>query len=125
MREHWNKHAGHIRQRNGRWQARFPDRARGGKHKIERTFNSRDEAEVWLAKARAGYAETVVLDPLPALAELKATRLPGHVRSRGGRWQARFPDAARGRTAKIERTFQTRAEAEVWLHAMRSGLTLP
>src|SRR6188472_3919413 len=45
----------------------------------------------------------------------------GHIRKRGKRkdgswrWEARYPDPVRGGTAKIERTFRTKQEAERWL----------
>src|SRR4051812_26197671 len=41
------------------------------------------------------------------------------------RWRARHPDPSKGGTAKIERTFATKQEAEEWLddlkHSARSG----
>lgn len=41
--------------------------------------------------------------------------MAGHVRRRGKRWQARYPDPLRVGTHKIERTFRTKDEAEAWL----------
>jgi integrase len=38
-----------------------------------------------------------------------------------GSWQARMPDAVRGGTHKIERTFRTKHEAEDWLVSQRAG----
>ena len=48
--------------------------------------------------------------------------MAGHVRRRGGKWQARMPDPARGGTIKIERTFRTKVEAEQWLHSQQADL---
>jgi integrase len=46
--------------------------------------------------------------------------MPGSLRKRNYgngriRWRARYPDPSRGGTAQIERTFETRREAERWL----------
>jgi hypothetical protein len=55
--------------------------------------------------------------------------MSGHIRKRdygGGRvrWRARYPNPSRlpGKSAKIERTFATKREAEVWLTEQRSAL---
>src|SRR4051795_11104486 len=55
--------------------------------------------------------------------------MAGHITKRtytyGTRWRARHPDPSKGGSAKIERTFTTRREAEEWLcelkHSARSG----
>ena len=51
--------------------------------------------------------------------------MPGHVRKRGSKWRARFPDPLRGGTAQIERSFATKVEAQDWLldmqHSAKSG----
>lgn len=47
--------------------------------------------------------------------------MQGHIRKRGKRkdgtwrWQARYSDHVRGGTAKVERTFRSKQEAEAWL----------
>jgi len=46
----------------------------------------------------------------------------GHVRRRGQGWQARYPDPARGGTAKVERAFRTRREAEDWLTSQGAAI---
>ena len=39
---------------SGSWQARIPDPLRGGAHKIERTFRTKQEADEWIVSQRAG-----------------------------------------------------------------------
>jgi integrase len=51
--------------------------------------------------------------------------MAGHVRKRGAKWRARFPDPLRGGTAQIERSFATKVEAQDWLldmqHSAKTG----
>lgn len=47
--------------------------------------------------------------------------MPGHVKKRGNRWRARYPDPLRGGTAQIERSFDTKAEGQDWLVEMQHG----
>jgi integrase len=51
--------------------------------------------------------------------------MPGHIKRRGNRWRARYPDPLRGGTAQIERSFDTKAEAQDWLlemqHSAKTG----
>jgi integrase len=51
--------------------------------------------------------------------------MPGHIKKRGNRWRARYPDPLRGGTAQIERSFDTKAEAQDWLldmqHSAKTG----
>lgn len=52
--------------------------------------------------------------------------LAGHIvkrqRRKGYAWQARVPDPSRGGTAKIERTFRTRVEAEAWVAQQQTSI---
>jgi len=48
--------------------------------------------------------------------------MPGHLRRRGKGWQARYPDPLRPGTAKIERTFRTKREAEDWLVQQQAAI---
>ena len=48
--------------------------------------------------------------------------MAGHVRRRGDKWQARYPDPYRGGTRKIEKTFRTKREAEDWLTKQQSSV---
>src|SRR5689334_9825609 len=63
---------GHIRRRGKRkdgtwrWQARYADPLRGGTHKIERTFRTRQEAEDWLVSQRASVLQGMHIDPRQA-----------------------------------------------------------
>jgi integrase len=45
--------------------------------------------------------------------------MPGHIKKRGNRWRARYPDPLRGGTAQIERSFDTKAEGQEWLVDMQ------
>ena len=51
--------------------------------------------------------------------------MPGHVKKRGNRWRARYPDPLKGGTAQIERSFDTKAQAQDWLldmqHSAKTG----
>jgi integrase len=63
---------GHIRKRGKRkdgstvWQARYPDPARGGTHKIERTFRTKDEAQAWLVQQLASIHTGTHISPRQA-----------------------------------------------------------
>jgi integrase len=48
---------------NGSWQARYTDPSRGGTHKIERTFRTKQEAEDWLTLQRSGVLQGTHVDP--------------------------------------------------------------
>src|SRR5262245_4697614 len=48
--------------------------------------------------------------------------MAGHIRRRSGKWQARMPDPSRGGTAKLERTFRTKLEAERWLVSQQAAV---
>ena len=49
--------------------------------------------------------------------------MAGHVRRRGSGWQARYPDpSGRTNTAKVEKTFRTKREAEDWLVAQQASI---
>src|SRR5262245_23920216 len=60
---------GHIRKRGKRadgswkWQARYTDPLRGGTHKIERQFRTRQEAEAWLVQQQAAVMSGTHVDP--------------------------------------------------------------
>jgi integrase len=51
--------------------------------------------------------------------------MPGHIKKRGAKWRARFPDPLRGGTTQIERSFATKVEAQDWLldmqHSAKTG----
>lgn len=51
---------------NGSWQARIPDPLRGGAHKIERTFRTKQEADEWIVSQRAGQQQGTWVDPRKA-----------------------------------------------------------
>jgi len=48
---------------DGSWQARIPDPVRGGTHKIERTFRTKNEADAWAVSQRAGQQQGTWVDP--------------------------------------------------------------
>jgi hypothetical protein len=48
---------------DGSWQARLPDPVRGGTHKIERTFRTKQEADEWVVSQRAGQQQGTWVDP--------------------------------------------------------------
>jgi integrase len=48
---------------NGSWQARMPDPVRGGTHKIERTFRTKQDADDWVVSQRAGQLQGTYVDP--------------------------------------------------------------
>jgi integrase len=62
----------HVRRRGKRkdgstiWQARYTDPLRGGTHKIEKTFRTRQEAEDWLTSQRASVLHGTHIDPRQA-----------------------------------------------------------
>jgi integrase len=51
---------------DGSWQARIPDPVRGGTHKIERTFRTKQEADAWTVSQRAGQQQGTWVDPRQA-----------------------------------------------------------
>jgi Phage integrase, N-terminal SAM-like domain len=51
---------------DGSWQARLPDPVRGGTHKIERTFRTKQEADEWVVSQRAGQQQGTWVDPRQA-----------------------------------------------------------
>lgn len=48
--------------------------------------------------------------------------MAGHVRRRGDKWQARYPDPYHGGTRKFEKTFRTKREADEWLTKQQSSV---
>lgn len=48
--------------------------------------------------------------------------MAGHVRRRGDRWQARYPDPLKAGTSKIEKTFRTKRDAERWLSQQQASV---
>lgn len=58
--------AGHVRRRGQNWQARYPDPARGGTHKIERVFRTKREAEDWLVQQQAAVLGGTHISPRQA-----------------------------------------------------------
>jgi integrase len=60
---------GHLRKRGKRadgtwkWQARYADPLRGGTHKIEKMFRSKQEAEDWLVQQRASVLDGTYIAP--------------------------------------------------------------
>jgi integrase len=60
--------AGHLRKRNYgngrvRWRARYPDPTRGGTSQIERTFDTKREAERWLTEQKASVNRGLHINP--------------------------------------------------------------
>jgi integrase len=74
--------AGHITKRkrgdSTKWRARYPDPTRGGTAQIERTFDTKREAERWLTEQKSAVQRGVHIDPA------NSGRLLGHV---AGEWR--------------------------------------